>query len=95
MTQGMLVSIALWSALAALAIGLAIYRKTIARGEMDVVHIRDADAAMIPGQEALARRLDKIDHWGKLVTAALVLYGLAIGALYLYNAWQSSSNLAG
>ena len=95
MTSAMLVSIALWTVMAAVTLGLAIYRKSISRHEMDVVHIRDTDAALIPGQEALARRLDKIDLWGKLLTAAIVVFGLLLGALYLYNAWQASTTLAG
>ncbi len=93
MTNPFLISAGLWAILAAFVLGLAIYRKSISRGEMDVVHIRDSDASMITGQATLANRMDKIDRWGKLLTIAVVVYGVAIVGLYLWSAWQASNNL--
>jgi hypothetical protein len=89
------ISVAVWTLLAAMVIGLALYRKLVSRGELDVVHFRDAEAALIPQQESLARRLDWIDHWGKLLTVVTVAYGLLIAVVYLVRFWQASSQIVG
>ena len=90
MQYAMTISVAVWTLLAAVVIGLALYRKLISRGELDVVHIRDSEAALIPGQELLARRLDWIDHWGKLMTVTTVVYGFLMAVVYLIRVWPDN-----
>ena len=68
MQYAMTISVAVWTLLAAVVIGLALYRKLVSGGELDLLHVREAEAALIPRQEFRARRLDWIDHWGKLLT---------------------------
>jgi len=36
----------------------------------------------------LAHRLEMIDKWGKMLTVVVAVYGLALGAIYLYQAWK-------
>ena len=62
---------------------------------MDVVHVRDSEAALIPQQELLTRRLDWIDHWGKLLTVTTVAYGFLIAVVYLVRIWQDGNQMAG
>ena len=95
MQHAMTISVAVWTLLAAVVIGLAIYRKLVTRGELDVVHIRDSEAALIPQQELLTRRVSWIDHWGKLLTVATVAYGFLIAVVYLVRLWQDSNQIAG
>jgi hypothetical protein len=52
----------LWATLATALIGLAVYRKLDARGEDDLLHVRDKDAAVIGKQSTLAKTLDVIDR---------------------------------
>jgi hypothetical protein len=82
-----LVSFIGWVAVTAGVIALAIYRKVLSREECDVLHLREAEMALVPGQENLAHRLDTVDHWGKVLTVASVAYGLVLGALLLYQVW--------
>ena len=95
MQYAMTISVVVWTVLAAVVMGLAIYRKVVSRGELDVVHIRDSEAALIPQQELLTRRLDSIDHWGKLLTVATVAYGFLIGVVYLIRLWQDGNQIGG
>ena len=95
MQNAMTISVAAWTLLAAVVIGLAIYRKLVTRGELDLVHIRDSEAALIPQQELLTRRLNWIDHRGKLLTVVTVAYGLLIAASYLIRLWQEGNQMGG
>jgi hypothetical protein len=56
---------------------------------------RDAEAELIPQQELAARRLDWIDHWGKLLTVATVVYGFRIAVVYPVGVWQDTNRMAG
>jgi hypothetical protein len=38
----------------------------------------------------VAQKLDLIDKWGKIVTVVTVVYGLIIGALYVYQSWMQN-----
>src|ERR1051325_11893923 len=58
-------SFAVLVGLVAGVIALAVYRRVISRDEMDIMHVRDAEVALIAGQQAYADRLDAIDTWGK------------------------------
>jgi hypothetical protein len=84
----------LWATLATALIVLAVYRKVAARGEDDVIHVRDVEVAVIGKQSSLAKTLDVIDHWGKTLTVIVVAYGLALLGSYLYMSWEQSQLLS-
>jgi len=69
---------------------MIIWRKTIASHEDDSIHVLD-DANMIPQQEAMARKLQVIDKWGKLLTAVTAVYLLAMAANYFYQLFEAGS----
>jgi hypothetical protein len=79
--------VVLWVALAAVVIGLLVYRKFVSAGEDDLIHVGDEAGSMISHQVSLAHRLDQIDKWGKILTAATVVYGAILGAVYVYQSW--------
>jgi hypothetical protein len=85
----------LWMILAAVVIGLMMYRKWVARNEDDTLHLMDSDIAIIPQQAAMAQKLESIDQWGKALTVIALVYGLTVGCGYLYQAWVAASNLLG
>ena len=82
-----------WIVLAGVIIALASWRKIAARQEDDYLHIGRPDA--IANQFSVARRLDRIDHWGKILTAALVIYGLVLLLRFLYVGWVGSQAVTG
>jgi hypothetical protein len=81
----------IWMVMAAVVGTLAIYRKYVSRAEVDVLHLRETESVEIPRQEAMAHRLDSIDRWGKVLTIALFVYGVAIACGFGYFAWQSTN----
>jgi len=93
MPNTLFVSVLTWVILTAGVVSLAIYRGILARGECDVLHIRDNDVSLVPCQAAFAKRLQRLDFWGKALTVASVCYGLLLGTLFLYQAWLQGPTL--
>jgi hypothetical protein len=85
----------IWAVLAFVVLALAGYRQLVAHHEDDTVHLRDTEASMIQQQTSLARRLEWIDRWGKVLTAFTLAMGLVLVGIYLYHGWVESSKLPG
>jgi len=82
----------LWGAVALATAGLALYRKFVSNKESDIVHIAAGEEKLIPGQFALANKMDTIDRWGKSLTFVTVVFGLVVAAAYLYRGWLLTSH---
>lgn len=85
--------VVVWSVLALGVIVLYAYRRAVAKQEDETLHVLDAEVAQVSQQTVVARKLEVIDRWGKLVTLLAVLYTLALVGLYIYNAWMASSRV--
>jgi len=80
-----------WAVLAALVLTLAIYRSILASKDDETVHISDLEAPLIAQQTAIAARLTMIDRVGKSLTVVVLLYGLALAGIWVYQVWEQSS----
>ena len=78
----------LWVALAAVVIFLIVWRKTVSSHEDETLHL---DAVAVSQQVNVAHKLDVIDKWGKILTAITVIFGLVLGAVYMYQSWVALS----
>jgi hypothetical protein len=76
-----------WAVLATLVLALAIYRYFVARNEDDFVHV---DGSHVSNQQAIAKKLDAIDKWGKLLTIVAAVYAVVIGGFFMYSSWVES-----
>jgi ABC-type iron transport system FetAB permease component len=81
----------LWVALAAVVIGMIIWRKTVSSHEDETLHVLDAGA--LNQQVSVGHKLETIDKWGKILTAIAVLFGLILGAIYMYQSWVAMSKI--
>jgi hypothetical protein len=79
-----------WSALTLFVVSLALVRKFTAQSEDDLVHLSGSADQAISQQITVANKLDKIDHWGKLLTVIDVAFGVVLFAASMYIAWQHS-----
>jgi len=77
-----------WSVLTLFVISLAVFRKFTARKEDYFVQLSGGAEGVISQQFEVAERLDKIDHWGKLLTVVDIAFGFVLAALTLYLTWQ-------
>jgi hypothetical protein len=81
----------LWVVLAAVVIAMIVWRKTVSSHEDESLHVLDAGAAS--QQLNVAHKLDVIDKWGKILTAVTVIFGVVLGAVYMYQSWVAMSKM--
>jgi hypothetical protein len=83
-----------WAVLALIVIYLILVRRKFAHQEDDTLRVLEGPVA-ISHQEIIAKKLDQIDRWGKVLTLIAVLYGIIIGVAFVYQNWVLSSNYMG
>jgi hypothetical protein len=83
----------LWMFLAAVVVGLIFYRMWIAKDEDDTLHVMEGDDGKVAQQTVMAQKLEIIDHWGQTLTVVALVFGLAMGSVYLYQTWAVSETL--
>jgi uncharacterized membrane protein len=76
-----------WSVLVLVVITLALYRRMVTEKEDDIIHLSDTSGAVASQQVQMARRLESIDRWGKILTILSILTGLALAGWYGYIKW--------
>jgi len=79
--------LAAWIGLACAVAGLAIYRRVVATHEDDMLHVSDNEARHVAEQATIGHRLDAVDHWGKILTVVVAVYGVLLAAAYAYQMW--------
>lgn len=77
-------------AMTATVVALAIYRFFVARQQEFHLHATAEEAPMSGDQVAVARRLDKVDRWGKLMTTLTFVYGMILVAAFFYVEFQKT-----
>ncbi len=80
----------LWAVLTVVVIMLAVFRKFASRKEDAFVHLADSEVPVITEQATVARKLDKIDFWGKTLTVVDVAFFAVLLGVVFFNAWRSS-----
>ena len=75
-----------WGVLAIAVVALILYRRSVASREDDSIHLEGT----VPGdQVTLLHKLDMIDRWGKMLTVIVVVIGLVLAGIYLYQLWTN------
>ena len=69
--------------------GLAGYRKFVTREEDDLVHLGEGSMQHAAKQEALAKTLNQLDLYLKILLAVTVVYFLALGGTMIYQGLQN------
>lgn len=80
-----------WGVLAIIALALAVMRRQISAREDDSLHLAAGEAAMVTEQVEIAKKLEVIDKWGKLVTIVLTVSGIALGSVWAIRIWEEGS----
>jgi hypothetical protein len=82
-----------WALMASVVIALAIYRKSLSSRTDDTLHLADGETKMLSTQATVGHRLESVDRWGKSLTVAVVVYGLAVAAAYFYSVWEAGTKI--
>jgi hypothetical protein len=82
--------VVIWACFGIVTLGLALYRKLLSMREDDYLHVSEGQAKLVQQQVTMAERLSAIDKWGKTLTIATLVLGLAIAGAYLYMGYMQS-----
>ena len=77
----------LWAIVIVALVVVAFWRRSVAVQEAPALHLGAAHAGTAAEQMALAKKLGQIDKWMKLLSLAVVVFGLLLGAAALYKGW--------
>lgn len=80
-----------WVVLVLVVIALAFIRKNISAEEDDTLHLGGGSEQAIAHQQDTAKKLAKLDLYGKVLTAVAVVTGVALGVLYAWQMWEASA----
>jgi Na+/H+ antiporter NhaC len=84
--------IVVWVVLGIVVLVLAISRMRLAKREDKTLDILESESEA--GQQIeMTKKIAKIDRWGQIFTIVLVLYGIILAGIYIYQAWQQSSKI--
>ena len=83
----------LWAIVTTVVLILAIWRVVVAKHDEEVagIHIVEGEEKVPELQTQMARKLARIDLWGKALTVISAILIAGIGAAWLYNGWISTS----
>lgn len=85
-----------WVVLAVVVLVLLAWRKVVTSHEDDTLHVAEPDAVqegVMREQASVARKIEQIDKWGKILTIIAVVYGLILAGVYFYQTWTASSSI--
>jgi hypothetical protein len=82
----------IWIVLGIMVLVLAISRMRLARREDKSLHILESEPEAEQHND-MAKKIESIDWWGQGLTVVLVLYGILLAGIYIFQAWQQSSKI--
>ncbi len=77
----------LWAIVIAALVVAAFWRRSVAVQEDPALHLGAAHEGTAAEQIALAKKLEQIDKWMKILTVAVIVFGLLLGVAALYKGW--------
>jgi hypothetical protein len=78
--------VGIWILMVVVVLGLALYRKFVSTPGDNYVHMSDGEARLVPHQIAVNQKINKIDHWGEVLTVVALVAGLGLACIYVYSA---------
>ncbi|MBI5280191.1 MAG: hypothetical protein HY858_00815 [Candidatus Solibacter usitatus] len=72
-----------WAVLAVIVMVLAGIRRSVAAKEDDTLHL-GGEAAVVEQQVDVAKKLEVLDRWGKILTVILAVSGAALACWWGY-----------
>jgi preprotein translocase subunit SecG len=87
----MSIPLVLWIVIAAALAIIYAYRRIVAGSSDELVHLSDVSDAVLEKQEATASKIQQLDRIVLVLTIVFVVYGLALGGVQIYQAFNSPS----
>jgi cell division protein FtsL len=81
-----------WIVLGVVVGVLAIAHFRVAGREDASIHMLESTGEA-EQQQVMNQEISKIDHWGKILTLVLVVYGIILAGIYIYQSWVQTSKI--
>jgi hypothetical protein len=81
----------IWAVLATVTIILAVYRRRVDQKADDMLHVLDSETQITANQVVVAKKIQGIDRWGKVLTVVVALYLLGIVGYYLFSLFTDTT----
>lgn len=85
----MSIPLILWIVIAAALAVIYAYRKIVEGSVDELVHVSDVSDAVITKQEATARKVQQLDRIVMILAIVFLVYGLALGGVQIYQAFNA------
>lgn len=85
--------VAIWCGLLLVVLVLLAIRRWLSRAEDDTLHLGESELKIVQRQSSVARILNRVDRWGKVLTVVVVLYGVVLVGQVVYFGWLDSMRL--
>jgi hypothetical protein len=82
-----------WGILTLVVVALAIYKRSLDGHIDEGIHFNTAEEAALRRQAAETHRSEVVERWGKALTAVVVLYGLVILGMLIYQQWNAAATM--
>ena len=91
-SMNIIIHLILWGILILATICMFVYRRVLENREDHYIHLHtdQHDESIIKSQSTIGKRLEGIDKVKNGMVIAVVLWGLAIAAIAIYQAWNSN-----
>jgi hypothetical protein len=87
----MSIPLVLWIVIAVALAIIYVYRRIVSGSSDELVHLSDVSDQVLAKQEATAIKIQQLDRIVFILTIVFVVYGLALGGLQIYQAFNSPS----
>ena len=87
----MSIPLVLWIVVAAALAIIYGYRKMVEGSSDELVHLSDVSDEVLQKQETTARTVQQLDRIVMFLAIVVVIYGLALGGVQIYHAFNSPS----
>jgi len=91
--MGLSVHFSIWVVLTAVVLVMAAYRYLLVRHADATLDLMES-SKVAAEQSKVFHRAEGIERWDKMLTAVVLVYGLALSVGSLYHAWQVSLQVA-
>ncbi len=91
--MNLMIHLSLFGVLAASLVAVYIYRHWLENHDDAYIHLHNDshDDSIITTQSVMGRRLDTVDKVKNGLLAATIVYAIAIAAMGVFSAWNSSN----
>src|SRR5581483_3940276 len=90
----LILQLIVWGILILATICMYLYRRWLEDHEDHYIHLHDDvhDSSIIKSQSTIGKRLETVDKVKNVMLIVVILWGLAIAAMAVYQAWNANGS---